>query len=92
MSDNIEYLVEGICIRSKLLLAQMEQFYGQNYCWLSPEQRLRLRAGMEDLARLVNTAPGRSQALPQRGAAAFLDSLYNATYGLVGRFLPNRRN
>ena len=90
MTD-LEVLAEVVYLRSSKLLAEMQQFYRQNERWLSPQQRYRLRVGMNDITRLLKMCPARHEALPHQAVGGVLDALYSVTYGAVGKLLPARR-
>ena len=88
---DIDVIAEVVYLRSKGLLEEMQTFYQQNERWISPKQRHGLKAGMKDIRRLLRMYPRRYEGLPHRAIGGALDSLYNATYTVVGKCLPARK-
>ncbi len=89
--SELRTLIDCLYEQSRSLLTEAKAFYRQNYQWLTPQQRQKLEARIEELTQVLYQKPRRHESLPHRAVGKVLDAFYYATYGLVGKLLPPRQ-
>ena len=90
--SNLRILIDCLYEESENMLREMQRLYRTHYRRLTPRQRRNLRVRINELAQFVKTPDRRRrESLAHRAVAGVLDACYHATYRLVGKILPPRR-
>ncbi len=89
--SNLRILIDCLYEESENMLREMQRLYGTHHSRLTPRQRRNLRVRIKELAEFVKTPDRRRESLAHRAVAGVLDACYHATYRLVGKILPPRR-